>query len=108
VFIVGNPGFLLSSLTSEQTAWFDSRYPLVSSGKVLVLDGRGMVISNLAFQGNSGGPVLDRSGRAVGVAYTKISDPRALGTPTDPALAGYRTVAVRIDSEMKARIQLGP
>jgi hypothetical protein len=108
VFMVGNPGFLFSALTSDQTAWFDARYPLVSSGTVLALDGRGMVISNLGFQGNSGGPVLDRSGHAVGVAYTKISDPRALGTPTDPAFAGHRTVAVRIDSAMKARIQLGP
>lgn len=104
VFLLGDPGFL-SLLTSEETAWFDLRYPLVSSGRVIALDGRGMVLSNLAFPGNSGGPVLDKFGRALGVASTEISMLRTFGTPTDPALAGHRTVAVRIDAKMKARIE---
>jgi hypothetical protein len=105
VFIVGNPGFLLY-LTDDQLDWFSNRYPVVSSGRVLALEGRGMVISNLAFTGNSGGPVLDASGRIVGVVYTKIQDLRALDTPTEPTLADHRTVAVRIDEQIKARIEL--
>jgi hypothetical protein len=107
VFIVGNPGFLLF-LTDDQATWFSNRYPLVSSGRVLALEGRGMVISNLAFPGNSGGPVLDTSGRLVGVVYTKIRDLRVLDppTPTDPALPDHRTIAVRIDERIKARIEL--
>lgn len=104
VFLVGVPSFLLY-LDEEQLAWFDARYPLVSSGRVLAIDGRSIVISALAFPGNSGGPVLDRDGKAVGVAYTKISDVRSLGVATDASLEGHRTVAVRIDSEMKARIE---
>jgi len=104
VFLVGVPSFLLY-LDDEQLAWFESRYPLVSSGRVLAIDGRSIVISALAFPGNSGGPVLDKDGKAVGVAYTKINDVRSLGVETDPSLEAHRTVAVRIDSEMKARIE---
>ena len=104
VFLVGVPSFLLY-LDDEQLAWFEARYPLVSSGRVLAIDGRSIVISNLAFPGNSGGPVLDKDGKAVGVAYTKIRDVRSFGVETDPSLEGHRTVAVRIDSEMKARIE---
>jgi hypothetical protein len=101
VFIVGQPGLLLL-VTSEQNAWFTDRYPLVSTGRVLKLDGRGMVISNLAYPGNSGGPVLDRQGRVVGVVYSKIGMLREWNTPTDRSLADHRTIAVRIDSAMKA------
>lgn len=103
VFLVGVPSFLLY-VDDEQLAWFEARYPLVSSGRVLAIDGRSIVISALAFPGNSGGPVLDKDGKAVGVAYTKIHDVRSLGVETDPSLEEHRTVAVRIDSEMKARI----
>jgi hypothetical protein len=107
VFIVGNPGFLLF-LTDDQATWFADRYPLVSAGRVLALEGRGMVISNLAFPGNSGGPVLDTSGRLVGVVSTKIRDLRVLDppTPTDPTFPDHRTIAVRIDERIKERIEL--
>jgi hypothetical protein len=105
VFIVGNPGFLLH-VTEDQANWFSSRYPLVSSGRVLAVDGRGMIISNLAFTGNSGGPVIDAKGRLVGVVYTKLSDLRALNTPTDALLPDHRTVAVRIDAQIKDRIEM--
>jgi S1-C subfamily serine protease len=69
------------------------------------VDARGIVVSNLAFPGDSGRPLLDRAGRVVGVVYTKIADLRAEGTPTDESLADHRTVAVGIDSRMKARIE---
>lgn|GEM_PF-6247906 len=48
--------------------------------------------------------MLDKEGRAVGVAYTRIQDIRSQNVPTDPSLEGHLTVAVRIDSAMKALI----
>ncbi|MGC4093203.1 MAG: serine protease [Polyangiaceae bacterium] len=104
VFAVGNPGFLLSGADQSTVNYLHDHYPLVSSGKVLQVDGRGIVISNLAFPGNSGGPLLDRQGRVVGVVYTRIRDLREQGTPTNEALADSRTVAVRIESQVKTFI----
>jgi len=103
VFLVGDPAFLFY-LDDEQVNWFSERYPVVSSGRVLELDDRGMVISNLAFSGNSGGPVLDDAGRIVGIAYSKIGYLRSEGTPTHRELPNHRTLAVRIDERMKAGI----
>lgn len=71
---------------------------------VLSIDGRSIVINALAFPGNSGGPVLDKEGRAVGVAYTRIQDIHSQNVPMDPSLEDHLTVAVLVDSEMKALI----
>lgn len=105
VFAIGRPGFLLLGLDPGTMQTLESGYPLVSSGKVLEVNGRGLVISNLAYPGNSGGPIVDREGRVVGVLYSRVRDLRSAGTSTSPALADYRTLAVAIDSEIKARIE---
>jgi hypothetical protein len=63
VFLVGNPPFLLEAPgeQAQVASWFEHRYPVVSSGKVLAIDGGAIVVSNLAFPGNSGGPLLNRA-----------------------------------------------
>ncbi len=101
VFIVGTPIFFWLT-TAEQEALAAS-YPLVSYGQVIAVDGRGIVISNLAFNGNSGGPILRADG-IVGVAYTKVGDIRGQGTPTDPALLDEQTVGVRLDATLRAAL----
>ncbi len=106
VFIVGVPSFILALEEASEQEALESQYPLVSTGTVLALDGTGMVISNLAYPGNSGGPVIDREGRVVGVAYSRVDHLRAAGTTVDDSIADHRTVAVRITESIRSRIEL--
>ena len=75
--------------------------PLVSVGKVLRLDGRGMVISNLASSGNSGGPVLDKAGRVVGVVYTAVRQRQGVGHERNDGLGN---VARRSEADRQALV----
>lgn len=108
VYLVGDPRFLFAASEDELdevSSWFGDRYPVVSSGRVLKIDGGGIVVSNLAFFGNSGGPLLNRRGEVLGVVSTLVGHLRAAGTVTDPALPDHRTVIARLTPAMSERIE---
>jgi hypothetical protein len=103
VFLVGRPGFSWLSLDDREKLL--SRYPLVSSGVVLAVEGEAIVVSNLAFPGSSGGVLLDARGRALGVASTLIGHMRAQGTDVPADLANHRTVVVGFTRAMSDLLQ---
>jgi hypothetical protein len=98
VFLVGRPGF--PWLKGDEQAKLLSRYPLVSSGTVLSIQGKAIVVSNLAFPGSSGGVLLNARGLALGVASTLIGHMRAQDTEVPADLADHRTVVVGFTQQM--------
>ena len=101
VYLIGRPRF--SWLSSADLGTIAEGYPLVSYGHVVAIEGRGIVVDNLAFSGNSGGPLVMTDG-IVGVAYTKVAHIRAQGTATDPVLSDHHTVGIMLDATMRTTI----
>jgi len=97
VYVVGWPSFAWLSETEREALGS----PLVSSGEVLAVQGRGAVISAAASDGSSGGPLLNERGEALGVLYTRIDDQRAQGTPTPTWARDSDAVVVLFDAETR-------
>lgn len=94
VFIVGLPGF---SWPSEDLVRI-YHPPLVSSGKVIEVDGRALIMSAAAFSGDSGGAVLNADGQIIGVLSSIVHDVREVGIVTLPdSLPDYYSIATMID-----------
>jgi len=97
VFVVGNPGF---NWSGEQRLQYP--LPLVSSGKVIAVLGRNLILSAPAFHGDSGGAVLNAQGLIVGVLSQLVADVRQRGVATVPdSLADYYSGATLIDDQTR-------
>ena len=97
VFVVGNPGF---NWSAEQRRQYP--LPLVSSGKVIAVLGRNLILSAPAFHGDSGGAVLNAQGQIVGVLSQLVADVRQRGVATVPAaLADYYSGTTLIDDQTR-------
>ena len=97
VFVVGDPGF---NWSAEQRRQYP--LPLVSSGKVIAVLGRNLILSAPAFHGDSGGAVLNAQGQIVGVLSQLVADVRQRGVATVPdSLADYYSGATLIDDQAR-------
>jgi len=93
VYVVGNPGF---NWSGEQR----QRYPppLVSVGNVIQVQGRALVMSAAAFNGDSGGAVLNAAGQIVGVLSSLVGDVREQGVVTIPSSRpDYYSICTLVD-----------
>jgi hypothetical protein len=100
VYIVGHPGVVYHHIPE-----YVGR-PLVSVGKVVDLEGRGLVIDALAHSGNSGGPILDEQGNALGIVYTGVRMIQANGVEVKKSLGRWDTVGVRFTEDIKVAFQM--
>lgn len=93
VYVVGNPGFNWSGDQRKQYP-----IPLVSVGSVVQVQGRSLVMSAPAFNGDSGGAVLNASGQIVGVLSSLVGDVRDQGVVALPSsLPDYYSICTLID-----------
>ena len=93
VYVVGNPGF---NWSGEQRKQYP--LPLVSVGNVIQVQGRALIMSAAAFNGDSGGAVLNASGEILGVLSSLVGDVRDQGVVTLPAsLPDYYSICTLID-----------
>lgn len=99
VFLVGTPGF--PWLPVEQQRALAEGYPLVSVGRVVAIEGTAIVTDAMAFGGSSGGPLLDASGAALGVASTLVGHVRAQGIDVPARFADHMTVVTAFDARMR-------
>jgi hypothetical protein len=99
VYVVGNPAF--PWLTDQERQSLAEDYPLVSYGKVVRADGRGIVTTAPAVGGNSGGPLLNARGEVLGVLSTLIGHQRARGTSVPSELKDHYAVAAAPDAEAR-------
>lgn len=97
VYVVSTPSF----------AWLDAdqrsllKGPLVSSGRVLAVEGRGAIIDAATSFGSSGSPVLNSKGQVYGLIYTSIGDQRRQGTSTPTWAHDADAVLVLIDAKTR-------
>lgn len=94
VYVVGYP--FLDWLSEEQRLEISEGYPFVSKGRVVAVEGMGVVTDAAAFAGNSGGPLLDGQGRVIGVMSSLVGHVRAQGTATNDAWEDWHSLAVAI------------
>ncbi len=92
VFLVSNPGF--SWLTIVEQEQLATTYPLVSTGKVIEVQGRSIITNTLAYAGSSGGVLINSNGEVLGVASTLIGHIRNQGVDIFESLSDYYTVFV--------------
>ena len=93
VYVVGNPGF---NWSGEQRKQYP--LPLVSVGNVIQVQGRALIMSAAAFNGDSGGAVLNAAGEILGVLSSLVGDVRDQGVVALPAwLPDYYSICTLID-----------
>lgn len=102
VYVVGYPSF--SWLTEQQREQLAPLYPLVSSGKVLAIEGRGVVHTAITSFGNSGGAVLNSSGQVIGVTSTLAQHMRLQGTAVPDTISDQRAVAAFVTPQLKEMV----
>jgi hypothetical protein len=101
VYVVGNPGFNWSAEQRQQYS-----LPLVSVGNVVQVQGRALVMTAAAFNGDSGGAVLNADGQLVGVLSSLVGDVREQGVVTLPSsLPDYYSICTLVDDPTRAIIQ---
>jgi hypothetical protein len=100
VYVVGNPGF---NWTGQQRRQYPP--PLVSVGSVIQVQGRALVMSAAAFNGDSGGAVLNAAGEIVGVLSSLVGDVREQGVVALPSsLPDYYSICTLLDDPTRAII----
>jgi len=93
VYVVGNPGF---NWSGEQRMQYPP--PLVSVGNVVQVQGRALIMSAAAFNGDSGGAVLNAAGQIVGVLSSLVGDVREQGVVAlSSSLPDYYSICTLID-----------
>lgn len=102
VFVVGTPHF--GWLDAEERERMAALYPLVSAGRVLRLEGRGIIHSALTLPGNSGGAVLNQRGEVIGVTSTLVGHLSRNGTAVPEGIEAHRSVATLVTPELKELI----
>jgi len=101
VYVVGNPGF---NWSGEQRNVY--RLPLVSVGNVIQVQGRALIMSAAAFNGDSGGAVLNAAGQIVGVLSSLVGDVREQGVVDLPSsLPDYYSICTLIDDPTREIIR---
>lgn len=103
VFAVGYPSF--PWLTPQERAQLAPRYPLVSHGRVLEVEGRGLVVDAPALRGSSGGPLLDAHGKVLGVLSTLVGHQRARGLVVPEALKDHHVVVAVPDGTARSVVE---
>ncbi len=102
VFAVGYPLFYW--LSAAERAELAPLYPLVSYGHVRAIEGRGIVVDAAVYGGNSGGPLLNAKGEALGVLSSLVGHQRARGTSVPAARADRFGVVAAIDDATRTII----
>ena len=99
VFVVGHPVFRW--LTDAERESLLPLYPLVSRGRVVRVDGRAVFVDAACYEGNSGGPLVNARGEAIGVMFSRVRTP-APGSSLPDELQGTRGVAIMPDEQARA------
>ncbi|MEZ4286632.1 MAG: serine protease [Polyangiales bacterium] len=110
VYLVGRPNF--SSLSGDDEIAFLEGWPRVAIGRVVGVYGTSIVTTNLAAYGNSGGPLLNAAGHAIGILSARIGDIRwregvsgtSLIPVTDVELKDTYSVSTVFDDALRAAI----
>ncbi len=92
VYLISNPNFYW--LAKEQREQLENSYPLVSSGKIIDIQGRAIITNTRAFNGSSGGVLLNERGEVLGVASSLIGHIRRQEVFVPEPLSDYYTVIV--------------